>query len=76
MKPPFERFLEQALSDFERHLTDERLKAGPIELRMRGAEQFALFLIGRPHRKGKRTRGMLARSFQPLLPAAVGSRTT
>jgi hypothetical protein len=56
MKPPFERFLEDALKEFEQHLQRERLEAGPIKARMRGARQFARLLIGRPHRKHERTK--------------------
>ncbi len=56
MKAPFQRFLEESLKGFEQHLRNENLKAGPIEHRMRGARQFARFLTGRPHQKGKRTK--------------------
>ena len=56
MKPPLERFLENALKEFERHLRGERLKEGPIDHRMRGAREFAVFLLGRPHRKHEVTK--------------------
>jgi hypothetical protein len=58
MKPPFERFLDDALKGFELHLKAERIQ-GSREQRMRGAREFALFLLGRPHRKGEVTKGKI-----------------
>ena len=59
MKAPMEKFLEAALKDFEGHLRREGLKEGPIDHRMRGAREFALFLLGRPHRKYEVTKGRI-----------------
>ena len=56
MKPPFERFLSETLEQFERHLENERIKPEPRKQRVRGAEQFAEFLLGYPHKKQERTR--------------------
>ncbi len=58
MKPPFERFLDEALKEFELHLRSEGIK-GSREQRMRGAREFAVFLLGRPHRKGEVTKGKI-----------------
>ena len=58
MKPPFERFLSEALKKFEQHLKKERIEAAR-EQRLRGATDFAVFLIGRPHHKGERTKGTI-----------------
>lgn len=59
MKPPFERFLKSALKEFEGHLRREGLKEGPIDHRMRGAREFAVFLLGRPHQKYEVTKGQI-----------------
>ena len=55
----FEEFMGQALEKFEQHLKDEEIKTGPLEQRMRGAREFAVFLLGRGHRKGERTKGRI-----------------
>jgi hypothetical protein len=55
----FEEFMGQALEKFEQHLSDELIKKEPMEQRMRGAREFAVFLLGRPHRKGERTKGRI-----------------
>jgi hypothetical protein len=47
----FREFIEQSLSDFERHLRREELEGSTIEMRLRGARQFALLLLGEPHQK-------------------------
>jgi hypothetical protein len=44
---PFERFIEETLKEFEQHLRTIGI-AGAREQRMRGARQFARFLVGRP----------------------------
>jgi hypothetical protein len=49
----------QALEKFEQHLKNEEIKKGPMEQRMRGAREFAVFLLGRGHRKGERTKGRI-----------------
>jgi hypothetical protein len=51
----FRDFVEQSLSDFEAHLRREELEPATIEMRLRGARQFALLLLGEPHRKGEAT---------------------
>ena len=59
MKSPFEEFLAEALKKFENHLKSEGLVKEAIDHRMRGAREFAVFLLGRPHRKGERTKGTI-----------------
>ena len=51
----FREFVEQSLSDFEGHLRREGLEASTIEMRLRGARQFALLLLGEPHQKAEAT---------------------
>jgi hypothetical protein len=51
----FREFIERSLSDFEGHLRGEALEASTIEMRLRGARQFALLLLGEPHQKGEAT---------------------
>ena len=55
----FEEFMGQALEKFELHLKNEGIKQNPLEQRMRGAREFAVFLLGRGHRKGERTKGRI-----------------
>ncbi|UVT21143.1 MAG: helix-turn-helix domain-containing protein [Nitrospira sp.] len=55
---PFDRFVEESLKGFALHLADENIK-GAFEQRMRGAREFALYLLGRPHKKGQRTKGTI-----------------
>ena len=59
MKSPFERFLAETLKEFEQHLTNERLEERVRDQRLRGAREYAVFLLGRPHRKGERTKGTI-----------------
>ena len=47
----FREFIEQSLSDFEGHLRREGLEGATIEMRLRGARQFALLLLGESHSK-------------------------
>jgi hypothetical protein len=58
MKPPFDRFLDETLKEFELHLKSEGIQ-GAREQRPRGAREFAVFLLGRPHRKGEVTKGKI-----------------
>jgi hypothetical protein len=51
----FRQFIEQSLSDFEGHLRREELETATIEMRLRGAKQFALVLLGEPQQKGEPT---------------------
>ena len=51
----FREFVEQSLVDFEQHLRGEELERATIDMRLRGARQFALLLLGEPHPKGKAT---------------------
>ena len=57
----FREYIEQSLADFEKHLRLEGLEERTIEMRLRGARQFALLLLGEPHEKGdvtpRRSRG-------------------
>ena len=55
---PFEAFLSRNLKEFESHLKQAGL-TGSIEQRMKGAREFAVFLLGRPHQKGERTKGTI-----------------
>lgn len=57
MKPPFEKFLADALEGFERHLEREKFALSARNHRMRGAEQFARFLLGEPPQKHERSKG-------------------
>ncbi len=59
MKSPFEEFLTEALKRFENHLKSEGLVKEAIDHRMRGAREFAVLLLGHPHRKGERTKGTI-----------------
>lgn len=45
---PFEAFVQQALRDFERQVRRERVDDRLREQRLRGARDFAVFLLGRP----------------------------
>ena len=51
----FREFIERSLSDFEGHLRREDSEGPTIEMRLRGARQFALLLLGEPHQKGEPT---------------------
>ena len=54
---PERRMTEQELQDklraFRQYLEDQGYKSGPLGFRMDGATRFALFLTGRPLRKGE-----------------------
>ncbi|HEY3198332.1 MAG TPA: hypothetical protein VGJ57_09980 [Nitrospirales bacterium] len=58
-KPPFDQFIEERPKGFEEHLESERLRPSSIEQRMRGAREFATYLIGRPHRFRQQTKGKI-----------------
>ncbi|MGH7323078.1 MAG: hypothetical protein ACREJ9_00340 [Candidatus Rokuibacteriota bacterium] len=45
---PFEEFVRQALREFERQTRGERVDEHLREQRLRGARDFAVFLLGRP----------------------------
>jgi len=49
--------LEQALRDFQAHLRSVEMKESAQEHRMRGAREFARFLLGRPHELREVTKG-------------------
>jgi hypothetical protein len=51
----FGEFVEQSLAEFEQHLRREELEPPTIEMRLRGARQFARLLLGEPHQKGEVT---------------------
>jgi hypothetical protein len=55
---PVETFLGQALKDFRVHLQEKKYKDIPVDHRLRGAEHFVEFLLGREHVKGARLRGI------------------
>ena len=54
---PFRKFLRKSLTDFEKHLESNKTKEEVIEQRMRGATEFAFFLVGEPHAFNERTKG-------------------
>ena len=58
-KPPFDEFIEARLKGFEERLQSECLKPSSIDQRMRGAREFATYLIGRPHRFRQQTKGKI-----------------
>ncbi len=58
MNKPFEQFITDQLKHFEQHLIQEQI-LGARDQRMRGAREFAVFLVGKPHRKGERTKGTI-----------------
>ena len=51
----FREFIEQSLSDFEQQLRREDPEGPSIDVRLRGARQFALLLLGEPHERGEAT---------------------
>jgi hypothetical protein len=59
MKPPFEQFIEENLGKFEDHFKSEGMTANTRTDRMKGAREFAVFLLGRPHRKGEVAKGKI-----------------
>jgi hypothetical protein len=48
----FRDFVEQSLSDFETQLRREELEPATIEMRLRGARQFAQLFLGGPQNRG------------------------
>ena len=60
MKTPFESFLGRSLKGFEEYLRSAGLEAGSRRHRMRGAEQFALYLLGRSVQKGQWSKGKVS----------------
>jgi hypothetical protein len=55
MKSPLETFLARSLKEFQKHLEAQGIKR--VDLRVHGAELFALFLLGRPPEKHQRVKG-------------------
>ena len=62
MTSPLERFLCEQLADFRVHLEHDRADR-TVEARLRGAEQFAAFMLGRPPGKHDRTVGTVGAKF-------------
>ena len=56
---PFERFVQDTLQSFEDHLRSEGMTTNTITDRMKGAREFARYIVGRPHRKNERTKGTI-----------------
>ena len=53
----FREFVEQSLADFEQQLRHEEAERSTVEMRLRGARQFALLLLGEPQQRAEmRTR--------------------
>lgn len=50
------QFISQALKDFEKHLKKQKMKESTVGSRMRGAREFARFVVGEPHLYGERTK--------------------
>ena len=50
----FRDFIERALGDFEEHLRREAVEDSTLEMRLRGAGQFARLLLGEPLGRGER----------------------
>ena len=49
----FREFVEQSLADFEQQLRREEGERSSVEVRLRGARQFALLLLGEPPQKAE-----------------------
>ena len=56
---PFEKFISDSLADFEVHLRGIGMEDSTIGQRMRGATEFAKFLIGEPHDFNEQTKGTI-----------------
>jgi hypothetical protein len=52
----FRNFISAALKDFKKHLQVQKMKDSTITERMKGATEFAKFLVGEPHQYGERTK--------------------
>ena len=65
MKPPFERFLEKSLQQFEKE-RKKTLAEGAAKERIRGARQFVAFLLGQTPKKYER----VSRSAFDTMPKA------
>jgi hypothetical protein len=51
----FRDFVEQSPAEYEADLRREELMPATIDMRLRGAQQFGLLLLGEPPRKGAAT---------------------
>lgn len=58
-KSPFGKFLSASLKDFEKHLRSIKQTEKTIDGRMRGAREFARFLVGNPASYNERTKGTI-----------------
>jgi hypothetical protein len=68
--PPFDECLDQALKDYEKDLwsrSDPKKKRGKqtISHRVRGATEFARFLVGKPSLKNERITGRFSEIDPP-----------
>lgn len=52
----FRDFISQALKDFETHLKQQKMTDNTITDRMKGAREFARFVVGEAHLYGERTK--------------------
>lgn len=52
-RQPMELFINAQLDEFKRHLATIGLKPTPLDHRLRGAEQFAEWLLGHARHKGE-----------------------
>ena len=58
MHTPIDTMLAQALKEYEKTLWQGKLRSASVGHRLRGAEEFAMFLTGKTH-KNERIRGKL-----------------
>ena len=49
----FRDFVEESLADFERQLRRDEVEQSTVEMRLRGARQFVLLLLGEPQQKAE-----------------------
>lgn len=56
---PFRQFIGNSLEDFRKHLNQIGMKDSTIDQRMRGATEFARYLIGDPHEFNEQTKGTM-----------------
>lgn len=56
---PFRIFVSKSLKDFQNHLKSLGMKEDTIKQRMRGATEFAKYLVGEPHKYNEQTKGTI-----------------
>ena len=53
---PFRQFIHNSLDDFQKHLKQIGMEDSTIGQRMRGATEFARYLVGEPHDYNEQTK--------------------